>query len=395
MRLSRLFARDRIRLDRNEVAGAFGDLGTDLPLLVGMILASGADGSRILLVFGLCQIFSALAYGVPMPVQPLKAVAALVIAQQIAAPVVFGAGLTIGMVMLLLSLSGGLEGMARVIPKAVVRGLQLGLGLQLAWVALSRYVPAAGTGGLLLAAACVTAGLALRGNRRFPAALPILAMGLLYALAMGGHTAGWWPLMEPAERGGAVLRGDAIITGFLTLALAQIPLSLGNSILATRQLLHDCFPHRGISHRRIGLTYAAMNLAAPFLGGVPVCHGSGGVAGHYALGARTGGSVLIYGGFMLALAAIAGSDMSGVMRFLPLPMLGALLVLEGLALIRLTADREAGFGRNGLTWSVGLSCVLLPYGFLLGMLGGTLAHHGAGVLRRRFAPRIPGAAPTR
>ena len=28
-----------IRFDRNEVAGAFGDIGTDLPLIVAMILA--------------------------------------------------------------------------------------------------------------------------------------------------------------------------------------------------------------------------------------------------------------------------------------------------------------------------------------------------------------------
>ncbi|MDI9385136.1 MAG: putative sulfate/molybdate transporter, partial [Verrucomicrobiota bacterium] len=89
-------ARPWIRLDRNELAGAFGDIGTDLPLLVGMVLASGASGMQVFVVFGTLQILSALIYGIPMPVQPLKAVAALVIAQGIAAPVIFGAGLAIG-----------------------------------------------------------------------------------------------------------------------------------------------------------------------------------------------------------------------------------------------------------------------------------------------------------
>ena len=81
-----------IRLDRNELAGAFGDIGTDLPLIIGMILAAGLDSASVLIVFGMMQVFSGLRYGMPMAVQPLKAVAAIVIAQRLSGATIHGAG---------------------------------------------------------------------------------------------------------------------------------------------------------------------------------------------------------------------------------------------------------------------------------------------------------------
>ena len=125
-----------IRFDRNELAGAFGDIGTDLPLIVGMILASGLHSASVLVMFGVMQYFTALRYGMPIPVQPLKAVAVIVITQKIAPGVLYGGGLAIGIAMLLLTVTGGITWLARVVPKAVVRGLQLGLGIQLAMLAL-------------------------------------------------------------------------------------------------------------------------------------------------------------------------------------------------------------------------------------------------------------------
>src|SRR5438034_10475528 len=91
-------ARGAIRFDRNELAGAFGDIGTDLPLIVGIILAARLDSASALILFGIMQILTALRYRMPMPVQPLKAMAAIVIAAngKIGGDVLFGAGLAIG-----------------------------------------------------------------------------------------------------------------------------------------------------------------------------------------------------------------------------------------------------------------------------------------------------------
>ncbi|MEI6149625.1 MAG: putative sulfate/molybdate transporter, partial [bacterium] len=181
----------RIRFDRNELAGAFGDIGTDLPLLIGMILASGIDVASTIIVFGLLQVLSGLVYRIPMPIQPLKAVAALVITQKIAGPVIYGAGLAVGLIMLALTLSGLLGLLGRLIPKPVVRGIQLGLGVKLSLLALGNYVVADGVIGYVLAAVAFVIVLCLLGNRRYPPALIVIALGIVYALAFKWDTGAW------------------------------------------------------------------------------------------------------------------------------------------------------------------------------------------------------------
>src|SRR5207245_3003838 len=116
----------RIRFDRNELSGAFGDIGTDFPLLVGMSLAAKLDPAGVFTMFGMMQILTGLVYGIPMPAQPLKAVAVLVIAQRIPGHILYGGGLAIGLAMLVLAATGLLDVLTRVVPKVVVRGIQIG-----------------------------------------------------------------------------------------------------------------------------------------------------------------------------------------------------------------------------------------------------------------------------
>ncbi len=369
----------RLRFDRNEWAGAFGDLGTDIPLLVGMTLAARLDGASVLMVFGAMQILTALVYRMPMPVQPLKAMAALVIAQRLGGDILFGAGLAIGVVMLVLTLTGALDWLARLVPKCVVRGIQFGLGLQLATIALGNYVRANGAAGYALAAMAFVLTLLLIGNRKYPAALVVIALGLAFALLnkfeTGIFTAsfgfGWPKLHVPGW-------GD-VLTGFLVLAVPQIPLSIGNSVLATRQVAADFFPERPLSIRRIGLTYSLMNLLAPWFSGVPVCHGSGGMAGHYSFGARTGGSVLIYGLFLVLLGIFFGAGFEKVVQIFPLPILGVLLLFEALALVKLLADQVNEVSAFTISLLVGLCAAGLPYGYAIGVFVGTVLYY----LRRR------------
>jgi MFS superfamily sulfate permease-like transporter len=174
-----------------------------------------------------------------------------------------------------------------------------------------------------------------------------------------------------------------IWTGFLVLALPQIPLSIGNSVLATRQLAEDLFPRRGITAKQIGFTYSLMNLVNPFISGIPVCHGSGGMAGHYTFGGRTGGSVILYGAFYLALGLFFGPGSETVIRVFPMPILGVLLLFEGLALLALLRDLTARRADFVLAVLVGLIASSLPYGYLLGLGVGVLCFH----LIRRGAVR--------
>ncbi len=362
----------RIRFDRNEFAGAFGDIGTDLPLIIGMILAAGLHSPSVLVMFGLMQYVTALTYGMPMPVQPLKAVAVMVITQKIAPEILYGGGLAIGIVMLVLAATGAITWLARVVPRPVVRGLQLGLGIQLSLLALRDYVQADGLNGYILAAISFVIIVSLFGNRRFPPALFVIALGIVYAFVfkltphdLVGATGFSLPHVRPVTI-------DSMIAGFTLLAIPQIPLSLGNSVLATRQAVDDLFPDRPIGVRKLSFTYAAMNLVNPFFGGVPTCHGSGGLIGHYTFGARTGGSIIIYGSLFVILGLFFASGFQQVVQVFPLPVLGVLLFFEGVALM-LFARSEAGNKRDFfVVIATGIIANGLPYGYASALVIGTL-----------------------
>ena len=373
--------RGGIRFDRNELAGAFGDIGTDLPLIVWMILAAGLDSASVLVMFGLMQYATALRYRMPMPVQPLKAVAVLVITQKVAPEVLYGGGLAIGLAMLALTLTGGITWLARVVPKAVIRGLQLGLGIQLAMLALKDYVQADGLRGYALAATGFLVIIALFGNRRFPPALPVIAIGVVYALVYklsGSDFSNAAGFTLPVVRSVSV---SDVASGFILLALPQIPLSIGNSILATRQVAEDLFPERAVTVRKLSLTYALMNLVNPFFGGVPTCHGSGGLVGHYTFGARTGGSILIYGSIFLILGIFFASGFQQIVQVFPLPILGVLLFFEAAALMSMIRDQSGDARSMLIVVMVGLIAAGLPYGYAIGLIIGTVLFRSAGLSR--------------
>jgi xanthine/uracil/vitamin C permease (AzgA family) len=370
-----------IRLDRNELSGAFGDIGTDFPLLVGMILAAKLDAASVLTVFGAMQLLTGLLYGLPMPAQPLKAMAVLVIAGRANANVLYGGGLAIGVVMLFLAATGLIDWLAKFIPKSVVRGIQFGLGLQLAILALTDYVPSDGRPGFALATAAFLLTLCLLGNRRFPPAPFIILLGIVYAFAfrlnastlvqgIGLHLP---QVHRPAWQD--------VLTGLVVLALPQLPLSLGNSILATKQIVNDLFPERPVTVRKISFTYSLMNLINPFFGGVPTCHGSGGMAGHHAFGGRTGGSIVIYGGIYLTLGLFFSHSFQAVIQLFPKPVLGVILAFEGMVLIRLVRDMAGSLADFTVVVLVGLMCVGLPYGYVLGLVAGTAVAY---LLNRRL-----------
>ena len=367
--------RSRIRFDRNELSGAFGDIGTDFPLLVGMIVVAGLDVTSSLVLFGAMQIFTGLFYGIPMPAEPLKAMAVIVITQKLSGNVLFGGGLAIGILMLLLTITGLIDWLARAVPKIVVRGIQLGLGLQLAQLALKDYIPAEKNPGYVLAGIAFALTIALLGNRRFPPALLVILLGMVYGFLYKIH------IGDLAHSFGFSLphfhvpaRQD-ILTGLVVLAVPQLPLSLGNSVLATRQVAEDLYPDRKFSIRQISTTYSLMNLVNPFFGGVPTCHGSGGMVGHYTFGARTGGSVVIYGTIYLALGLFLSRGFSTAIELFPKPILGVILLFEGINLTGLIRDQVASKADFLLVILIGLMCVGLPYGYVIGLsLGTALAY---------------------
>ncbi|MBI5415187.1 MAG: transporter, partial [Candidatus Omnitrophica bacterium] len=339
------------------------------------ILASNLDVAGVFVMFGLMQILTGIVYGLPMPVQPLKAMAVLVIAQNIPSSVLFGAGFAFGLVMLVLSLSGTLGWLAAKIPSCVVRGIQFGLGLSLASLALTKYVPSMGVDGYVLALIGFVIMVALLGNRRRPPGIFVIGLGLLYAIFfkvdLNSLSSGIGLRLPQVSLPGA----RDILAGFFLLALPQLPLSISNSVIATYKTVLDLFPQRNISVKKIGMTYALINLVVPFFKGIPVCHGCGGLAGHYALGGRTGGSVVIYGSVLVVIGLMFSQAFHQVIQFFPQPILGVVLFFEALTLMLFIRDQAQSKRDTAIALLVALACLTLPQGYVAGLIIGTALYY--------------------
>lgn len=358
-----------VKFNRHELAGSFGDIGTDLPLLLAMIAAVNLDITSTFVMFGLIQIVTGIIYGLPMPMQPLKAMAVIVISQKIAPNILYGAGLSIGLFMLFLTSSGVLDKIVKLMPLHVIRGIQFGLGLSLMHLALKNYVPSEGSDGYILAAVCFVVVIILKNNKYIPAAIVIISIGIVFAffkMKTGDFTFKMNFRLPELRTIGAM----DMINGFLILGLAQLPLSISNSVIATHRTIQDLYPDRNVGIRKIGLTYSIFNIIIPWFSGVPACHGCGGLAGHYALGGRTGGSVVIYGLFYLTIGLFFSDIAHEIVQFFPKPLLGVILFFEALILLLLISDITSNKQNFYIAIIVASVAFTMPNGYMFGLLIG-------------------------
>ncbi len=373
-----------IRFDRNEFSGAFGDIGTDLPLIIGIILATGIDSASALIMFGAMQIFTGLKYGIPISVQPLKAFAAIIISQKLSGNMMFAGGLMIGISMLFLTFTGIINKFAEWTPKCVIRGIQFGLGIQLSMLALKNYIVAEAMPGYIIAAVAFIVGIFLFGNRKYPPAIFIISLGIISSVFLNKFditVLSSITIELPKQQ--LTFSVNDFISAFFLLTLPQIPLSIGNSILATSRIAKDYFPEKDVSVRKISLTYSVMNLISPFFGGIPTCHGSGGLAGHYAFGARTAGSVIIYGNLFILIGFLFSHNFQNILSVFPLPILGVMLLFESITLISLLKDITQNTFELLIAITVGLASANLPYGFAISLPLGLFLYYG-----KQWFPKI-------
>ncbi len=115
-----------------ELAGSLGDSGTLLPLAIGYITVCKMNPAGLLVMMGLANVATGLTYRLPMPIEPMKVLAVAAIAQAWAPEKIYTSGLVMGFAWLLLGTTGAMTYVARYTPKAVVRGIQLSLGVLLA-----------------------------------------------------------------------------------------------------------------------------------------------------------------------------------------------------------------------------------------------------------------------
>ncbi len=315
-----------------ELGGAFGDLGTLVPFLAGYISVGGLDPAAILVPLGAFQILAGLYYRTPMPVQPMKAIGTAVITEAAVGPgAILVSGLFTGALWLGLGLSGVITRLARLTNRAVVGGLVLGLGLGLMMqgVAMMR-------GEVVLAVLAATLTLVLITRPQVPALLVLLALGAVVAIArdptltrrLAGLSWSFRLPMPVLDR----LGWDDVMVGVLVLALPQAALTLGNAVLATVGEHNALFPRRAVTVRTIALSHGVMNVAGSVMGGVPLCHGAGGMAGHVRFGARTGGALVMMGVIVLVVGLFLASSVDTLLQLVPPAVLGTVLAFAGLEL---------------------------------------------------------------
>jgi SulP family sulfate permease len=340
---------DTFRFDRMELAGSFGDLGTLLPIVVGMILINKLSPTAVFLAFGLFYLMTGLYYRMPVPVQPLKAVGAIAIAypNQITEPVIGAAGILFGGILLLLSLTRMVDQIAKLFTQPVVRGIQLALGLIFLKKGIELIVGQnlflSGLGGkfseyhinLILGFAVFAMVLMLLDNKKFPAALASLVVGIVAGFVLGGLDG---RALSIGPTGIRVLFPSPhdFWTAFIMLILPQIPLTIGNACVGTADTCYSLFPGSPLLSRatagRFALTMGIANLPAGFFGAVPMCHGTGGLAAHYRFGARTGGAPVMIGALFVIMALVFGELGFTILALIPNSVLGVLLVFAGLEL---------------------------------------------------------------
>ena len=361
------------RYDLRELAGAFGDLGTLVPFVVGYVTITGLDPVGIFVAFGVSLVGAGLYFRTPVPVQPMKAIATAAINHPatVTAGAIGVASLFTAALWLVMGLTGAATWLARITSRPVMHGIVLGLGLafMLEGVRMMQ-------GGMLLAVVALALTFALLSAGRVPALLVLLALGALVAIAREPAlldellTLGWRPGL-PRIAPAAFTWTDAV-TGVLVLGLPQAALTLGNAVMATADENNRLFPARPVTVRTLALGHGVMNLVAGGLGGVPMCHGAGGMAGHVRFGARTGGAVVLLGVLLLATALLLGDSVTTLLELCPVPVLGVILFFGGL---ELAAGAQGGDADVQSRYVVAFTAAIAMWNMGAGYLAGLLLWH--------------------
>jgi hypothetical protein len=331
-----------IHFGTKEMAGAVADIGVLLPIAVALIVANGLSATAVLLPAGLLYVTVALVYGLPVPVQPLKAFGAIAIAKGLGSDEIAAGALLMGVIFIILGRTGLIDLAARAFPKPLIRGVQITVGLlflKIAWGLVSDPPSSFDDPGLTTVAATALAllGLVLLiALRKAAISLALVGLGAVLMLAQAGGELSFGPSSLTLPDFDA----DVLLTALTVLVIPQLPLSFANSCLATADAARTYFGERAkpIRPGRLATSLGSANIVAGAISGMPVCHGAGGLTAHHAFGARTGGAPLAIGGALLVLAVTAGSGLAGVLAAFPLPILASLLSAAGLLHIGLARD---------------------------------------------------------
>ena len=347
-----------LRFTLSEFAGSLGDFGTIIPLILAIALVSDVNPRYILLFFGIWFILTGLYYRLPIPLEPMKAIAVIVIAGGIGSTEIAAAGLILGVLFLLLGYGRSFDFIGKWVPESVVRGIQLGLALLLFKASLDFVIK--DSFFFVLGIAVIVIFILLVRYRNIPdlSSICVIAVGVIGGILLHGIPP--TSLIPPPQ---LVIPPLSVFPSALsTLVLPQVVLTIANAILATSLLTGDLFG-KDVPPKKLSTSIGLMNIVSVPFGGFPMCHGAGGLAGQYRYGARTGGASIIAGLIFIVLALFFTSPQ--VLSIVAVGVLGALLIFVGIEMGRYSLKTDSLF----VTCLIGILALLLSMtvAFVIGL----------------------------
>jgi SulP family sulfate permease len=330
-----------------DVSGALADLGILVPLTAALVVVNGLDVGSVLLLAGLLVVSAGLVFRIPFPVQPLKALTALAVAQRLGPDVIHAAGLEVGIVLMLMSLTGLATLMSKLFTKPVVRALQFGVGWLLVVTAVKLVVnppavfvnsPSSRT-GLLLAAATVVVVVIAAWRRWYLLSIALVVAGVIVTLLVEQPSFGGPSIDLPTF---SIPPWSVFGTAFVLLVIPQIPLTYGNAVVGVSDLAREQFGERArrVSPARVALVCGLGNVASATFGGMPMCHGSSGLSAHVRMGAQTWKMNAMLGGTLITLGVFFSDQVLEMFGLLPVWVLGGFLAYAGIRHAMLVLDLE-------------------------------------------------------
>lgn len=348
-----------------ELAGSLGDFGTLLPLAIGYITVCGLDPAGLLVMMGLANITTGLVYRLPMPIEPMKVLAVVAISQAWTPEKVYASGIVMGIVWLIMGATGAMDFVSRKIPRSVIRGIQLSLGAMLAVQGFKMM-----STWWLLGIASVLVVLIFRRSRYAPASIILVAGGILIMAIQG--VPGGWRGIELSLPSFELITFRLFWPAFRDAGIAQIPLTATNAVIATSALIAEYWPGRRVTNRRLAFNMGVMNIIVPFFGGMPMCHGAGGLAGQYYFGARTGGANILEGAIEIALGLLLAGSIASLFTAFPLSIVGAMMLMVGIGMVKFSKDLR--FDRHLISVGATLAGSLIV-NMAVGFAAGILTHY--------------------
>jgi SulP family sulfate permease len=265
-----------------------------------LLAQQGGRSSAILFgSAGIAYLVSGFIFKIPMPIQPLKSIAVGAVALGASGNEIRLSGAILGVACLLMTLAK-LHRFVDRVPISLVHSVQAGLGMILVIQGLRE-------GGTLYAhnawgslAISILLCLGLLFARKGPWLGLVAGFGLVLDLFFPTHLA-------PVALGNEVASSSIRFLMILSLVLPQLALTLTNSVVATVRTARLYYGERAarVTGQNLLLSIGFGNIISAVVGGLPYCHGSGGLTAHYKGGARTWLSNVIIGIFLMGLAAFS------------------------------------------------------------------------------------------